>query len=91
MSAHVASDDNLVACEPRDPVVPEFRGAGAPMLDENDLLFRCWHPKASEVVEVAGFLAIRMCDCISRGWVAWFAEGHDWSRVLSRSLKRVRN
>ena len=69
MSAHVAPDDNLVACKSRDLVVPEFRGAGALILDENDLLFRCWDPKVSEVVEVEGFLAIRMCDCVSRSWV----------------------
>lgn len=68
MSARVAPDDNLVACESRGPVVPEFRGAGAPVLDEDDLLFRCRDPRVSEVVEVVeGFLAIRMCDCISRG------------------------
>ena len=67
MSAHVAPNDSLVACEPRDPVVPEFRGAGAPMLDENNLLFRFWDPKVSEVVEVVGFLAIRICDYMSRG------------------------
>jgi len=41
VSARVAPDDNLVACESRDPVVPEFRGAGAPVLDEDDLLFGC--------------------------------------------------